>query len=103
MKGREFDVSSRPQDRAGGQPAATEKTDDRARILSLHRQARCAPPLLDWAEPAGVTIKSLDDCVLGFDLGPKATHGDALRVAEFLNQNILATECAPLALSFGQS
>jgi hypothetical protein len=55
------------------------------------------------AEPAGVTIKSLDDCVLGFDLGPKATHGDALRVAEFLNQNILATECAPLALSFGQS
>jgi hypothetical protein len=23
------------------------------------------------------TIKSLDDCVSGFDLGPQATHGDA--------------------------
>jgi hypothetical protein len=42
------------------------------------------------AEPAGVTIKSLDDCVLGFDLGPKATHGNAVRVADFPNQNILA-------------
>jgi hypothetical protein len=41
------------------------------------------------AEPAGVTIKSLDDCVLGFDLGPQATHGDAVRVADFLNENIL--------------
>jgi hypothetical protein len=38
------------------------------------------------AEPAG---KSLDDCVLGFDLGPQATHGDAVRVADFLNENIL--------------
>ncbi len=30
------------------------------------------------AEPAGDTIKSLDDCVLGFHLEPKATHGQAL-------------------------
>jgi hypothetical protein len=42
------------------------------------------------AEPAGVTIKSLDECVLGFDLGPQATHGHAMKVADFLNQNILA-------------
>ena len=42
------------------------------------------------AEPAGVTIKSLDDCVLGFDLGPQASHGHAVIVADFLNQNVLA-------------
>jgi len=42
------------------------------------------------AEPAGATIKSLDDCVLGFDLGPQATHANAVAVADFLNQNILA-------------
>ena len=42
------------------------------------------------AEPAGVTIKSLDDCVRGFDLGPQASHGDAVAIADFLNQNILA-------------
>jgi hypothetical protein len=42
------------------------------------------------AEPADATIKSLDDCVLGFDLGPQATHGDAVMVADFLNENILA-------------
>ena len=42
------------------------------------------------AEPAGVTIKSLDDCVLGFDLGPQVSHGHAVIVADFLNQNVLA-------------
>jgi hypothetical protein len=42
------------------------------------------------AEPAGVTIKSLDDCVLSFDLGPQAAHGHAVKVADFLNENILA-------------
>src|SRR5262245_13715402 len=42
------------------------------------------------AEPAGNTIKSLDDCVLGFDLGAQATHGHAAQVAEFLNENIVA-------------
>jgi hypothetical protein len=40
------------------------------------------------AEPAGDTIKSLDDCVLGFDLEPGATHGHAVAVADFLNRNI---------------
>jgi hypothetical protein len=42
------------------------------------------------AEPAGDTIKSLDDCVLGFDLEPGATHGHAVAVADFLNRNIVA-------------
>ncbi len=46
------------------------------------------------AEPAGDTIKSLDDCVLGFHLEPKATHGHALAVADFLNRNILAITLA---------
>ena len=49
------------------------------------------------AEPAGDTIKSLDDCVLGFHLEPKATHGHALAVADFLNRNIVgkvAANCA---------
>jgi hypothetical protein len=42
------------------------------------------------AEPAGDTIKSLDDCVLGFDLEPGATHGHAVSVADFLNRSIVA-------------
>ena len=42
------------------------------------------------AEPAGDTIKSLHDCVLGFDLEPRASHGHALAVAEFLNRNVAA-------------
>jgi hypothetical protein len=42
------------------------------------------------AEPAGDTIKSLDDCVLGFDLEPGASHGHAVAVADFLNGNIVA-------------
>jgi hypothetical protein len=42
------------------------------------------------AEPAGDTIKSLDDCVLGFQLEPRATHGHALAVAAFLDRNIVA-------------
>ena len=42
------------------------------------------------AEPAGDTIKSLGDCVLGFDLEPGASHGHALMVADFLNRNIAA-------------
>jgi hypothetical protein len=42
------------------------------------------------AEPAGQTIKSLDDCVLGFELEPKATHSHAVTVADFLNTNIRA-------------
>jgi len=42
------------------------------------------------AEPAGDTIKSLDDCVLGFDLEPGASHGHAVAVADFLNRNIAA-------------
>jgi hypothetical protein len=42
------------------------------------------------AEPAGDTIKSLDDYVLGFDLEPGASHGHAVAVADFLNQNIVA-------------
>ena len=46
------------------------------------------------AEPAGDTIKSLDDCVLGFHLEPKATHGQALAVADFLNRNIVAITLA---------
>jgi hypothetical protein len=33
------------------------------------------------AEPAGDTIKSLDDCVLGFDLEAGASHGHAVAVA----------------------
>jgi hypothetical protein len=40
------------------------------------------------AEPAGDTIKSLDDCVLGFQLEPGATRGRASAVADFLNSNI---------------
>jgi hypothetical protein len=43
------------------------------------------------AEPAGLTIKSLEDCVLGFDLGPHATHGHAIAVADFLNENLAIT------------
>ena len=42
------------------------------------------------AEPAGSTIRSLDDCVLGFELEPKASHGHAIAVADFLNRNIVA-------------
>ncbi len=42
------------------------------------------------AEPAGDTIKSLDDCVLGFDLGAGATHAHAVAVADYLNRNIAA-------------
>ena len=42
------------------------------------------------AEPAGGTIRSLDDCVLGFELEPKASHGHAIAVADFLNRNIVA-------------
>ena len=42
------------------------------------------------AEPAGNTIESLDDCVLGFEIEPKATHGHAVTVADFLNSNIVA-------------
>jgi hypothetical protein len=42
------------------------------------------------AEPAGDTIKSLDDCVLGFDLAPGASHGHAVAVADLLNRNIVA-------------
>lgn len=41
-------------------------------------------------EPAGDTIKSLDDCVLGFELEPGASHGHAVVVADFLNRNIVA-------------
>jgi hypothetical protein len=46
------------------------------------------------AEPAGDTIKSLDNCVLDFHLEPKATHGHALAVADFLNRNIVAITLA---------
>ena len=42
------------------------------------------------AEPADATIESLDDWVLGFHLGPQAPNGDAVRVVDFLNRNILA-------------
>jgi hypothetical protein len=42
------------------------------------------------AEPAGDTIKSLDDYVLGFDLEPGASHGHAVAVVDFLNRNIAA-------------
>ena len=37
------------------------------------------------AEPAGDMIKSLDDCVLGFDLEPGASHGHAVAVADFMS------------------
>jgi hypothetical protein len=42
------------------------------------------------AEPGGYTIRSLDDCVLGFELERKASHGHAIAVADFLNRNIVA-------------
>ena len=42
------------------------------------------------AEPARDTIKSLDDCVLGFDLEPGVSHSRAVAVADFLNRNIVA-------------
>jgi hypothetical protein len=67
-----------------GEATATERPDDKARVLSLHGEGGVR------AELARVTIKSLDDCVLGFDLGPQASHGDAVAIADFLNQNILA-------------
>jgi hypothetical protein len=41
------------------------------------------------AEPAGITIKSLDDCVLGFDLGPQATHGDAKAMLHMVSQCVM--------------
>jgi hypothetical protein len=45
-------------------------------------------------EHATVARKSLDDCVLGFHLEPKATHGPALAVADFLNRNVVAITLA---------
>jgi hypothetical protein len=70
-------------------PAATERPNDRERLLSLHRKEGARRHYWIAAKPAGVTMKSLDDCVLGFDLGPQATQDHAVTVADFLNQNIL--------------
>jgi hypothetical protein len=40
------------------------------------------------AEATGATIKSLDDCVLGFELDSATTHEDAIAITDLLNQRI---------------
>jgi hypothetical protein len=91
MKRREFDFSSRSHDQARrARPRLwSEQMTERGYYRFIVKEGARSHYWIA-AEPAGVTIKSLDDCVLGFDLGPQATHGNAVRVADFLNQNILA-------------
>jgi hypothetical protein len=82
MKRREFDVSSSTTAGRGyGEDLMTERGYYRFTVKEGTRSHF-------WiaAEPAGDTIKSLDDCVLGFDLEPGASHGHAVAVADFLNR-----------------
>jgi hypothetical protein len=73
-----------------GKGGNTGVKNDRARTVRFVPKESAHGHFWVAAEPAGDTIKSLDDCVLGFDLEPGASHGQAVAVADFLNRNIAA-------------
>jgi hypothetical protein len=69
---------------------AEAKLTERGQYCFVPKESACGH---FWvaAEPARDTIKSLDDCVLGFDLEPGVSHSRAVAVADFLNRNVAIT------------